>query len=98
MVLHPDKTKFMLFTRSSCDDDPVLYCNNNNSNQNLSIHISKLGRVTSADDLPAIKFLGVYFDLLINCKHHISVLKNKLSGALYALRTVKNILNQKAYS
>ena len=96
MVLHPDKTKFMLFTRSSCDDNPVLYCNNNNSNQNLPIHISELGRVTSADDLPAIKFLGVYFDPLLNFKHHISILKNKLSRALYALRTVKNILNQKS--
>ena len=47
-------------------------------------------------DTPAIKFLGVYFDPSLNFKFHISTLKKKLSCALYALRTVKNTLNQKS--
>ena len=43
-----------------------------------------------------LKFLGVYFDPSLNFKFHISTLKKKLSRALYALRTVKNTLNQKS--
>ena len=96
MVLHPDKTKFMLFTRGAGAADPVLYCNNNNMDQNLPNLISMLGRVSHTDTTHAIKFLGVYFDPALNFKYHISTLKNKLSRALYALRTVKNTLNQKS--
>ena len=89
MVLHPDKTKFMLFSRSPGGVDPVLLCNNNNNDQNLPNLINELGRVSSTDSTPAIKFLGVYFDPSLNFKFHISTLKKKLSRALYALRTVK---------
>ena len=96
MVLHPEKTKFMLFTRGAGGVDPALYCNNNNTDQNLPELINVLGRVSSTDSTPAIKFLGVYFDPALNFKHHISILKNKLSRALYALRTVKKTLNQKS--
>ena len=46
--------------------------------------------------MPAVKFLGVFFDPNLNFKHHITSLKNKLSKALYALRTVKNTLNEKS--
>ena len=66
MVLHPDKTKFMLFTRGAGVADPVLYCNNNNTDQNLPNLISVLGRVSHTDTTPAIKFLGVYFDPALN--------------------------------
>ena len=96
MVLHPDKTKFMLFSRSAGGVDPVLLCNNNNNDQNLPNLINELGRVSSTDSTPAIKFLGVYFDPSLNFKFHISTLKKKLSRALYALRTVKKTLNQKS--
>ena len=84
MVLHPEKTKFMLFTRGAGGVDPALYCNNNNTDQNLPELINVLGRVSSTDSTPAIKFLGVYFDPALNFKHHISILKNKLS-VLYML-------------
>ena len=37
-------------------------------------------------------WLGVFFDPDLNFKHHSSILKIKLSKALYALRTVRNSL------
>ena len=82
MVLHPDKTKFILFSRTVINDDLALFCNNNNPGQNLSTNITALGRVTATDKIPAVKFLGVYFDPSLNFKYHISTLKNKLSRAL----------------
>ena len=53
-------------------------------------------RVLSTNTLPAMKFLGIYFDPDLSFKFHISTLKNKLSKALYALRTVRNTLNQQS--
>ena len=94
MVLHPDKTKFILFTRSKAGAKLNLFCNNNNMDQDSAEHISPLGEVTSEDSTPAVKFLGVFFDPALNFKYHILTLKNKLSRALYALRSVKNTINQ----
>ena len=95
MVLHPDKTKFMVFSRSN-QVNMELFCNNNDVGHVNEANISPIGRITSADDVPAVKFLGVFFDPSLNFKHHLSSLKNKLSKALYALRTVKNLLSQKS--
>ena len=95
MVLHPDKTKFMVFSRSN-QVNMELFCNNNDVGHVNEANISPIGRITSADDVPAVKFLGVFFDPSLNFKHHLSSLKNKLSKALYTLRTVKNLLSQKS--
>ena len=95
MVLHPDKTKFILFTKSNVRADLNLFCYNNNLDQELAENVSPLGQVTADDNIPAVKFLGVFFDPALNFKYHISMLKNKLSRALYALRSVKNTINQK---
>ena len=95
MVLHPDKTKFIVFSRSTEGTSLKLFCNNNNLDQDLAANISSLGQVTSNDTLPAIKFLGIFFDPALNFKYHITTLKNKLSRALYALRSVKNTINKK---
>ena len=62
MVLHPDKTKFMLFSRSGGGQDLNIFCNNNNLDQDSAENISVISRVTVHDELPAIKFLGVFFD------------------------------------
>ena len=61
MVLHPDKTKFMLFSRTGGEQDLNIFCNNNNSDQDLAENISVISRVSANDELPAIKFLGVFF-------------------------------------
>ena len=94
LVLHPDKTKFIIFSRSNITQNVAVVCNNNNEGQNNQENITKLTRVFSSDPTPAIKFLGVFFDPDLNFKYHISSLRKKLSKSLYALRTVKNILNQ----
>ena len=95
LVLHPDKTKFILFTRSKIKQLNLnLVCNNNNPDQNLAHNISGIGQVQSGDMIPAVKFLGVFFDPDLNFKFHIGKLKNKLSRALFALRSVKNTLSK----
>ena len=94
MVLHPNKTKFILFSRSNFNNENIqIFCNNNNSNQNNPDLIHPITRVLSSDNEPAIKFLGVLFDPDLNFKSHIANLKSKLSKSLYALRTVKNTLS-----
>ena len=94
MVLHPDKTNFILFTRSTTRHDIELLCNNNNGGQNFAEHINVIRRITSEDATPAVKFLGVFFDPSLSFKFHISKIKNKLSKSLYALRSVKKTLSQ----
>ena len=51
MVLHPDKTKFILFTRSNVRADLNLFCNNNNLDQELAENVSPLGQVTADDNI-----------------------------------------------
>jgi len=70
----------------------TLHINNNNLRENLPQHINTLSRISDTDSLPAIKYLGVYFDQNLNFKCHISHISKKLSYALYALRQVKNFL------
>ena len=82
-------------TRSNAGADLNFFCNNNNLDQEQAENFSPLGQVTADDNIRAVKFLGVFFDPALNFKHHISRLKNKLSRALYALRSVKNTINQK---
>jgi hypothetical protein len=96
LSLHPDKTKYLLITPSPnflCDRK--LFINNNNPNQNDTKNIYVLQRVTQTDKIPAIKYLGVYFDPNLNFKYHISQISKKLSHALYSLRSVKNIFSEK---
>ena len=94
LVLHPDKTKFILFSRSNYNNDNLqIFCNNNNHDQNTPNLIHSINRVLPSDTVPAVKFLGVLFDPDLNFKYHIANLRSKLSRALYALRTVKNTLS-----
>ena len=94
-MLHQDKTKFLLFTRSTIKQTFKIFCNNNNEDQDLVANISEIKRVSNEDDIPAIKFLGVFFDSDLNLKHLIFSLKTKLSRAHFALCSVKNTINQK---
>ena len=96
LVLHPDKTKFILFSRSNINQDVDVLGNNNNPGQNLDSNIRKISRVTCNDETPAMKFLGVFFDPELNFKCHIGSLRKKLSRALYALRSVKNTLSSQS--
>ena len=93
LVLHPDKTKYMLFSRTKQNTDPKIYTNNNNTDQNNPLLIHEIGRVSDNSTIPAVKFLGVFFYENLNFKFHVSTIRKKLSSALYSLRLAKNCLS-----
>jgi hypothetical protein len=96
LALHPEKTKFMLFTNSNAvrSKEINIFLNFNNDNDIQSPNlITKLERVTSESAVPAIKFLGIFIDPMLNFKYHISKIVSKISKSLFYLRSVKNILN-----
>jgi hypothetical protein len=94
LSLHPDKTKFLLISSSTQLPPPHLQIliNNNNLDENDPTKIFPLSCVTSQEKVPAIKYLGIYFDPQLNFKYHINQISKKLSYALYSLRSVKNFL------
>ncbi len=53
-------------------------------------------RVQNSSNIPAVKFLGLYFDTELNFKHHIKTICTRVSRALYMLRTCKNFLSVKS--
>ncbi len=98
LSLHPAKTKFLLISPSLTALQPIhrLFINNNNPNENDPSKIFELAKIELNDKVPAIKYLGVFFDPCLNFKYHISQISKKLSFALYKLRQVKNLLPQSA--
>jgi len=98
MSLHPLKTKFTIFhspgQNISWDNINLVIDENDpecvNYNPNL---VKKLEYVNCESEIPAVKFLGIYFDPLLSFKYHIEQLNLKLSKALFLLRRAKNILN-----
>ena len=76
LQLHPLKTKFMVFSNSqivkNMNIELFIDCNNNEEND-LS-KCSPIFRVLATDDLPAVRFLGVYFDLSLNFQYHTKII------------------------
>lgn len=99
LALHPEKTKFMLFTNSNIvkNNNCALFINNNNANEPVDPSlIYPVLRVHGTDEDPAIKFLGIMIDPKLNFKYHVKMLMKKLSSALYFMRNAKNILSAKS--
>jgi hypothetical protein len=96
--LHPAKTKFMIFSNNVTvrNRNVQLKINFNNVDTNNQALITDVNPVRTNDETPAIRFLGVYFDPLLNFKYHISLLTTKLSRALFMLRSTKNFLTPAA--
>jgi len=94
LSLHPDKTKYLLISHNNSKppEHLHLYLNNNNNNSTDPLLISTLSCVKSTDKIPAIKYLGVYFDPQLNFKYHVSQISKKLSSALFTLRRIKKLL------
>ena len=65
---------------------------NNDGDAHNEKLISPLTRVTKTSEIPAIKFLGVFIDPLLNFKFHIDTLIGKISKSMYFLRCVKHVL------
>ena len=99
MVLHPDKTKFTIFhskpSNIPWDDIKIFIDENENFTQDPGLK-RPLSFVNHMSDVPAIKFLGLYFDPALNFKYHISQIHKKLSKALFILRRAKNVLTPRA--
>ena len=100
LSLHLDKTKFMLFSsnRAVQNLNIELFINNNSPNvvdENPNL-IHKMEQINSSSKIPAMRFLGVFFDPLLNFKYHVELIISKISRALFILRTVKNILTANA--
>ena len=92
LMLHPDKTKILFFSTSSNGERVQIICNSNNDTLTNPALIKPPEIISSNDDIPAAKFLGVYFDSSFSFKYQVSCIKKKLSKALYILRMVKKIL------
>ena len=98
LSLHPLKTKFVIFSNSTVvrQMDLSLVINFNNHDEDDQLKISRVERILHNSEFPAVRFLGVYFDPLLNFNSHIKIITSKLSRALYMLRTSKNFLTIKA--
>ena len=97
MALHPKKTQFLIFSNKKIDEPIQIFLDNNNFDALVDDSLrTPIHFVTTDSEVPAVKFLGVYFDPKLNFKYHLQTVKNKISRALFALRQVKNFLNQKA--
>jgi hypothetical protein len=101
LSLHPDKIKYLLISHNSAPTEHhhKIFINNNNVGESDGSKIFELKRVTNTEKkkkVPAIKYLGVYFNKNLNFKYYINYLSNILSRALYSLRSVKNLLPSKS--
>jgi hypothetical protein len=75
-VLHPEKTQFASFSnsRDSRECEISTFANNSNVGSNDPTLCTPLERVHSLSKVPAIKFLGVYFDVELNFKYHVKIM------------------------
>jgi hypothetical protein len=98
LSLHTSKTKFMVFSNSQAVNnfDFNIVIDNNNDNLYDPLKVVRIQRVTQNDDIPAIKFLGVFMDPSLNFKYHIQSIAKKISVGLYFIRTAKNFLSEKS--
>jgi len=99
LSLHPEKTKVMFFTNSPAvkSNPPIIYANYNSldsvPNPALLFPIENISQLSK---IPAIRYLGVYFDPQLNFKHHIQIIQNKISKMLYFYRQAKHVLTWNA--
>ena len=99
LSLHPEKTKFMVFSNNEnlIDFEEIdLYLDYNNPDQNDPNLVKKLSYVNSKSDIPAIKFLGFFLDCNLNFKYHIQAIRKKISKSLYIMQRCSNILSEKS--
>ncbi len=69
---------------------------NNDTDPFATSHITELSKVDINFETPAIKFLRIFFDPLLNFKFHLKSISEKIAKSLYYLRSVKNVLTADA--
>ena len=70
-MLHPDKTKMLFFSTSSQGEGVEIFCNNNNDLLLDPSLIKQISVQNSADEIPAVKFLGIFIDSNLTFKYHL---------------------------
>jgi hypothetical protein len=93
LALHPNKTKFIVFSHSNLNNTPIVINIDFNNysgvpNNDLINPIEFVNRSAN----PIVKFLGVLFDPTLNFKAHISSISSKISKSLFVMRRAKNFL------
>ena len=99
LALHPEKTKFMIFTLNEKNinfDELNINLNYNNANQNDPDLIKRLSFVNSKSKVPAIKFLGVYIDPSLSFKFHLEKIKSSISKSLFIMKKSSGFLSENA--
>ena len=100
LMLHPDKTKFMIFCPRQKPLDINLcrvYLNNNDIGtvpEDPEL-VSEIIFLNTADE-PVIRFLGLFLDPHLTFKYHIAKVVSKIAKGMFIIRTVKNILPESA--
>ena len=90
------KPKCNFFATFSKGEGVKIFCNNNKDLLLDPSLIKQISLVNSTDEIPAVKFLGIFIDsttFLLNIIPPLSA--KKLSKALYTLCMAKNILSSK---
>ena len=98
LALHPQKTKFMIFSNTPAirNSRPQIFINSNNFNEDYTVNYLPIGQIHPTDQNPYIRFLGVFIDPLFSFQYHIKNVASKLSKALFIPGKSKNILTEKA--
>ena len=84
LTLNASKTKYILFKKKKEDV--------NITSLKLLIDNKDIERVGTGCKNESFKFVGVHLDENLNWNHHLKLVKNKASSAVFALSSVKNIL------
>ena len=98
LSIHPDKTNYILFqtSKNNITENFNIFLNfNNPTNYHDPDKISIICCANNNSNDPTVKFLGLYIDSNLSYSSHTSIIRKKLSNALYFMRTAKNLLNVK---
>ncbi len=99
LSIHPSKTNYMVFSNNKHEDFSkfTITLDGRHPDQ-ASPLIDKqcLKQITTHSDVPAVRFLGLYIDPHLNYKYHMSIIKKKISNALYFMRTARNLIDVKS--
>jgi hypothetical protein len=105
LLIHPDKTKTILFTTPSKNlnlsfdeiqlrsNFPV-YINLNNENENDPSKISNLKLISYNGEEKYAKHLGVLIDPILSYKSHFEKLYKKVNRAVFSLKQMKHLLDR----
>jgi len=100
LMLHPDKTKYMIFCprQKPIDYEICKVFLNNNDVGTMTEDPTLISEIIflNKEDEPVIRFLGLFLDPHLTFKHHVSKIVSKVSKGLYILRTVKHMLPESA--